>query len=147
MVELMSKADLEKCYLETTYSVFIDDEKYNIEIGKSHPSVLQKLVSKKKSAAILTAWNPKSQILSLSENKSRNIELKSCLKNYTVFNALGQGMDLTWQPEESFFIQGITKIEVDKLAIEFEQFAYVWCERNKLASLIFTDIWLSLRTE
>ena len=137
----MSKIKLEKSYLETIYSVFIDEEKYDIEIGKPLPHELQKYFGKEKSAAILTAWNPKSQGLSLSENELRNIQLSEMLGGYKIFNALGQGMDLSWPAEESFFIVGINQSEVDKLAVDFEQFAYVWIEHGQQASLIFTKLW------
>ena len=137
----MSKADLEIRYRETVYSVFINKEQYDIKIGKPLPPFIQKLINKEKTAVILTAWNPKSQSLSLSDNHHRNSKLKELIKNYTIFYAVGQGVDSSWLAEESFFILGITKIEADKLAIEFEQFAYVWLERENTASLVFTNIW------
>ena len=54
---------------------------------------------------------------------------------------MGQGDDVSWPAEESFFILGINRTEVDKLAIEFEQYAYVWCDNSNTASLIFTEHW------
>lgn len=80
----MSKDTLERYYLETTYSVVINEEQYNINVGKPMPPVLHALVSKEKTAAILTAWNPRSEVLSLSENNSRNKNLDSMLKDYNV---------------------------------------------------------------
>ena len=137
----MDKAELERHYLETTYSVVINEEQYNINVGKPLPPVVHALVSKEKTAAILTAWNPRSNVLSLSENHSRNKNLMSILKDYNVFNSVGQGVDLSWLAEESFFIVGIQQCDVDKLAIEFEQYSYVWCDNSNAASLIFTELW------
>jgi len=137
----MSKKELEQHYLNTTYSVFIDEKKCAIKINKPLPAVIQKLVNKEKSAAILTAWNPRSQALSLAENKSRNNELILKLKNYTIFNAVGQGEDPSWLAEESYLIPGIEKSQADIMAVKFEQYAYVWCESEKPASLIFTQLW------
>ena len=139
----MSKKELEQHYLNTTYSIFIDEKKYAIKINKPLPAVIQKLVNKEKSAAILTAWNPRSQALSLAENKSRNNELKLQLnlKNKPVFNAVGQGKDPSWPAEESYLIPGIEKSQADIMAVKFEQYAYVWCESEKPASLIFTQLW------
>lgn len=137
----MTKEDLEKYYLETTYSVVINEEQYDIKIDNPLPLILEELLSKEKTAAVLTTWNPRSEILPLLKNYSRNEKLNSILKNYKLFHAMGQGVDSSWSAEESFFIVGIKQSEVDKLAIEFEQYAYVWCESGKTASLVFTDLW------
>ena len=139
----MSKIELEKHYLDTTYSTFINEELYDIKIGKTLPSAIQKLLNSEKSAAILTAWNPRSQLLSSQENKDCNNELNSALNQYTVFRAVGQGSDTSWQAEESYFILGIQKEDSNKLAIKYGQYAYVWLESEKPASLIFTRLWPS----
>lgn len=147
LVELMSKRkqELEQHYRETTYIVFIDGKQYRINIDQAIPAEIQQLINKQTTAVILTAWNPRSQALPLVDNKSRNIELKAKLKNHMLFNAIGQGNDLDWPAEESFFILGIDKNEAEILAVEYEQYAYVWLELDKDVSLIFSDIWLSLR--
>lgn len=136
----MLKNELKKAYLDTTYSVFIDKNKYPVNIEKPLPFVINSLINEEQSAAIITAWNPKSKLLSVEENIKRNTKLNAKLKNYTVFKAEGQGEDLSWLAEESFFILGINKKEANILAIEYEQYAYVWLEKKGLASLIFTDI-------
>lgn len=137
---LNRKNELEQHYRETVYSVFIENKQFDIKIDKPLPIIIQELINKEKSAAILTAWNPRSQITSESENKSRNNKLHSALNNYTIFKALGQGSDLSWPAEDSFFILGISRKEIEELAVEYEQYAYVWCESNKPASLIFTSV-------
>lgn len=139
----ISKLELQQHYLDTIYSVFINNKKYDIRIGKLPPPAIQEVINKDKYAAVLTAWNPRSQSLSLVKNKTRNIELNRKLKEYVVFDAVGQGADLEWLAEESCFIVGISKEEVEILAIEYEQYAYVWLEEGKEASLIFTDVWQS----
>jgi len=135
------KKELEQHYLDTTYSIFIEDKQYDIKIGKILPPAIQGLINKESSAVILTAWNPQSQLLSSSANTSRNNQLNSKLKKYTVYKATGQGNDPSWPAEESYFILGLSIDEADKLAIEFEQYAYVWCENNEEISLKFTSLW------
>ena len=135
------KRELENIYLGTTYSVFIESKQYDINIEQPLPEFIQQLIHKEKTAAILTAWNPRSQPLSLSENHSRNNKLSSKIIEYTMFNSIGQGDDLSWPAEESFFILGIKRTEVDKLAIEFEQYAYIWIESGKQVSLMFSELW------
>lgn len=142
----MSKAELEKHYLETTYSVFIEENKYDIKIGEPVPLSIQQLIDKnKKSAAILTAWNPASKSLSSQENISRNNLLYHDLIKNTclVFDAIGEGDSSQWPAEEGYFILGITKEEIDKLAVKFGQNAYVWLEKNQAVSLVFSSIWMS----
>ncbi len=134
------KEKLEQSYLDTIYSVFINNEKYDLHIGQTIPAEIEQILENK-SAVILTAWNPRSQPFSLSENKLRNKELKLKLENYTVFYALGQGKDLSWPAEESYFIPGITQSEVEILAVEFEQYAYVWIELDNKPLLKFSKIW------
>lgn len=135
------KQELEQHYRETTYSIFTENKQHDISIDKPLPTEIQQLVNKETTAVILTAWNPRSQAFPLAENKSRNIELNTNLQNYTVLNALGQGNDLDWSAEESFFILGINKSEAEKLAVEYEQYAYVWLESKKAACLVFSGIW------
>ena len=149
MVELMSKRkqELEQSYRETIYSVFIENKQYDITVGKPLPTEIQQLVNKEKTAVILTAWNPRSQELPLEENKSRNIELNEKLQSYIMYTAVGQGKDLNWTAEESFFILGISEKEAEILAVKFEQYAYVWFDINKEASLVFTNIWLTLHSD
>ena len=137
----MLKKELEKHYLATTYCVFIEKKQYDINIEQPLPNFIEQLVHKQKTAAILTAWNPRSLSLTLSENQSRNNQLIDKLSEYTIYKSMGQGEDTSWPAEESFLILGINKAEVDKLAIEFEQYAYVWIEEGKHVSLIFSELW------
>ena len=143
----MHKADLEKAYQNTIYSVCINEDVFDIRINESLPLELNGLISSVKSAAFLTAWNPRSELLSETENKKRNIQLRSKLQPFITYESIGQSIDEKWAGEESFFILDIDKASVEQLAVEFEQFAYVWCVKDKPASLLFTDIWKSYDSE
>ena len=136
----MSKEKLKQHYLTTTYVVFFDNNKYDIRINEPIPSAINQLL-KSQPAAILTAWNPRSQPFPLHENKTRNNYLCALLNNDLVLDALGQGDDAMWPAEESFCILGMTKDEVEKLAVDFGQYAYIWLEHDKAASLEFSDVW------
>ena len=140
----MNKAELEKKYIETIYSVFINDDKVDFKIGDLVPGAINQLIEKEQSAVVLTAWNPKSQPLSEKHNKKRNNELLLAVQQkHTVLKALGKGSDLSWPAEESFFVIGLSKNETEQLAIDYEQNAYVWIEADSPISLIFTSIWLN----
>lgn len=142
------KSELEQHYLATTYSVYINENKYDIKIGHAIPAEVNQLLANanNESAQILTAWNPRSELLSLQENNRRNAKLKTYLdnNNYTIFEAMGEGessTESTWPGEEGFCISGITKVDAENLAVNCEQYAYVWLERGKLASLEFSRLW------
>ena len=138
----MDKAELEKNYLETIYSVFIDSVKVDCKVGELAPPEINQLVAKEQSAVVLTAWNPKSQTLTTTENGKRNNELLSYLQQrFTVLKAFGQGNDVAWPGEESFFIVGLNKEDAEQLAAEYEQNAYVWFEVDKPVTLEFSRIW------
>ena len=139
----MRKSELEKAYLETTYSIFIDDSQFELEIAQAVPVIINQLLKTKKSAAIITAWNPRSKALPTEENKKRNIKLYSRLQEnkYVIYNALGQGSNVSWPAEESFFVLGISKEKAERIAAEFEQNAYVYCEADKPPILGFSKLW------
>ena len=105
------------------------------------PQDIKRIIDQEKSAVILTAWNPLSQPLPLSENYSRNNDLASKIIEHTYYKSMGQGADASWSAEESFFILGMERKEADKLAVEFGQYAYVWLEKDAQASLIFSEYW------
>lgn len=138
----MDKTELETNYIETIYSVFINDDKVDCKIGELAPAVINQLIEKDHSAVVLTAWNPKSELLAVKENKKRNHELLLTLQQqYTVLKALGQGRTLSWSAEESFFVIGLSKEKAEKIAVDYEQHAYVWIEIDKPVSLEFSRIW------
>lgn len=142
----MDKEELKQHYLDSTYTVFVVNKKHDIKIGETAPTVINELLKKAKTAVILTAWNPRSQPFSLQENKSRNNYLRVSLmkNNFSIFDALGEGKEASgseWPAEESFFIPGIAKEDVEKLAVEYGQNAYVWLEYDKPVALKFSEIW------
>lgn len=142
----MDKAELEQHYLDSIYTVFFVNKKHEIKIGEIAPTVINELLKKAKTAVILTAWNPRSQPFSLQENKSRNNYLRVSLmkNNFSIFDAIGEGKDESgseWPAEESFLIPGIAKEDVEKIAVEYGQNAYVLLEYDKPAVLEFSKIW------
>lgn len=147
MVELIMKEDLEQHYLDSTYSITIDGDNYDIKLGEPIPDDINELIEKQeeKSAVILTAWNPRSQPLPIEENNIRNNDLRVSLEKngYPVFDALGEGdesAELTWPAEDSFLVLGILMDEAERLAVKFDQYAYVWLQDGK-ALLKFSANW------
>jgi hypothetical protein len=79
--------------------------------------------------AILTAWNPDNQPLSLEENTQRNEQLFETLleRGYKFDEALGY---LEEHSEESYCIYGISFQEAIDLAKAFEQYAIFYRGNN-----------------
>lgn len=139
----MLKYELKQNYLDTKYIININDQKHNIFINQVPPIEIQHHIhsSNEQTGAIITAWNPLSKLLSEEENSKRNKKLHDSIFNYTFLDALGQGANTSWPAEKSFLILGINKKSAEKLAVKYEQNAYVWLESNQLASLVFTRLW------
>lgn len=139
----MNKAELEKYYLETTYSVFLNNTQYDCKIGVVLPAAINEILSDALTAAIITAWNPRSQLFDQAENERRNYCFYKELEQagYSVLRALGKGTDNKWPAEESFFIPGINQATAEKYAEKYEQNAYIWLEYNKPVLLNFSPVW------
>lgn len=92
--------------------------------------------------AFITAWNPKSQLLSIQENNQRQKELTQMVKKagFTYFMGEGIGNDPTWTPEESLFILNISKAKAMEFARYFDQNAIVFGVQNESPQLIITVI-------
>ena len=75
--------------------------------------------------AFITAWNPKSIELPRQENDRRQAQLLSRLANYIVVPGEGVGRDVTWAPEPSLLVLGISRKDAIRLGRAFEQLAIV----------------------
>ena len=141
----MPNEDLKSAYLETVYSVFVGEQQHDIKINRPAGDAISQLLNKHalKTGYIMTAWNPRSQALSESENNIRNSRLKTELLelNCTVYDAVGTGSDPGWTPEASFFIVGLDATQAEQLALKYEQNAYVKIEADQPATLVFSAFW------
>lgn len=154
-MDAKKKEALLKSYTTTTYSVFLEKDKQpeqkkeqvKLYIGKSLPYKINNLMNCQgvNKAAILTAWNPKSKLLSENENRIRNTALQEKLVAHgaLTYPAIGQGIGASWPGEESFLVFNITTPMLNEVAIEFGQFAYVLLALNKTAELVYTPLWFN----
>ena len=141
----MIKNDLEAAYRETTYTIFIDGNENAVRVEGIVPDEVNTLLhhSKNQSGVILTAWNPRSEVLSSEENQERNHALLAFLKDkgYEVVEALGRGSELSWLAEESFFILGLDDNAAHALATQYGQNAYVSAHKGGPILLVFSNTW------
>ena len=112
--------NLLKAYSETTFHVF--EPHILIEIGHKNNALEVLLLANNASQwAYITPYNPYSKELSDTENLMRFERLKGELSEYSFFEGEGVGMDLTWAPERSLLILGITKEKAIEIGNSYEQ--------------------------
>ena len=137
--------ELLQAYQQTTYRVI--DPEFDIHIGELHPK-LDRFWRKSgyKTWAFITAWNPKSQELSTSENRARNRSMISQLKSHNLssYKALGIPDEGDWTPEKSFFVPDISRQQAIELGEKFSQNAIVFGEFGKRAELLVLSSGLEL---
>jgi hypothetical protein len=97
----------------------------SIRIDKALPAALQALTGGR-GWAFITAWNPQSLLLPRSLNHAAQIALLGALRGLrrTLYIRPGLGAGRNWR-EPSFFVIGPELEEIDGLAQQFQQNAYV----------------------
>jgi hypothetical protein len=138
----MDKHALEVAYRLTTF--YVDDPSGNFGIKLDEPCPqLDALLATHAATqwAYVTAWNPRSQLLSAENNAARHEELlvQVVRLGYPVITGRGQPADADWVAEESLLILGIEENAAVLLGARFGQHAIVvgragecaelrWCE-------------------
>ena len=126
--------ELMNAYLDTDYIVS-DDPPLLLRIGEASDDARIMLASLGVStAAFMTAWNPRSELLSDSDNDDRQANLLSEIEMRRLNYLVGYAEREDWR-EYSYLILGISRDEATALAGQFEQNAYVWLPDNGIPEL------------
>ncbi len=90
-------------------------------------------------AAVITAYNPRSRKRSAVENASAHRALNEAVTRMgkTALPSRARAPDGSWPVEPGLFVLEIAGIEALALAQRFDQFAFVWIERGGPATLVF----------
>lgn len=134
---------LEKAYRATTYEVDLPAGSVGVRIGGRHPQVDEFLRSTgTRTWAVITAWNPRSQVCAASRNAQRQFELarKLYARGLLLRGAAGVPDSDDWKAEPSVFVAGLARREALALAAEFEQNAIVFGEIGGPAELLWTGL-------
>ncbi|AEE53977.1 DUF3293 domain-containing protein [Haliscomenobacter hydrossis] len=130
-----------QAYLSSTYRVYQGtDECTDIFIGRKHPVLDQYLLEMGlQNWVFITAWNPRSQILSIEENITKQTRLLAEVHNtgLSYFPGEGIGTDEEWPPEQSLWVPGVSLAVAVDWGKRFEQNAVVWGELGGKAELVF----------
>ncbi|TGL60874.1 DUF3293 domain-containing protein [Leptospira sarikeiensis] len=122
-------------YLGSEYIVF--DPELIIKIGEKHPELDLFLKQKQVSTwAFITAYNPKSKLLSPEENRLRNQNLEKEIARFEFKKGVGRKGN--WS-EESYLVLGGSLDFVLNLGRKFDQNAFVYGEIDSEAKLIFCN--------
>jgi hypothetical protein len=121
--------NLVRAYREAIYIVNEGDDAIALKVGEVSPALAALLhVHKSTTAAILTAYNPYSEIQPSAENERMQAALVAALKPVATacFDAIGSDPDGEWEPEASTLALGISLVEAERLADQFGQNAFIW---------------------
>lgn len=131
-------SELVAAYEDSVFSVEASPT-FALYIGKNSEAADALLKSHKvQTAAIITACNPYSQLLSDDENLKRNNELERELRKLSslIIHAKGQDKAGEWPSEPSYFVLGVDQVDIAAIAIKYQQNAIVWYEQGQAARLI-----------
>ncbi len=97
------------------------------EFNKKLETVFSKL--NQKTACFITAYNPKSVVVSGTENKTSQKKLHEDLVELgcTIFNGFGADPSGKWEGEPSYFVIGIGLEEAKNLGRKYKQNVIIWC--------------------
>jgi hypothetical protein len=146
----MAFADLEKAMLDqalidayraTNYVLFLDEEReITLNIGVPSPA-FDRMLDRRgvETAVVVTAYNPRSVVLSDAENRARHAELTEMLNARGYDYALGEGRDPTghWKAELECVVFGISMEVGLEIARRFDQNAIVFVRRGGLPELAY----------
>ena len=89
-------------------------------------------------SALITACNPRSQILSDAENALRMTALAAEIEalGYAYLPAMAKDPQGRWPDEAGLWIAGLTKNEAEHIARSFEQNALLWATQDAIPQLV-----------
>lgn len=127
-----------EAYLATDYRVW-GECPLMLRIGRRNAG-LATLYGKHavEAAAVITAWNPRSEPKTKPENAAAQDRLVAERDRKGLAHLLGEGADPTgqWPPEESRLVLGIDLADAATLGKQFEQNGIVWAGADAVPTLI-----------
>jgi len=136
--------DLIAAYRATDYVLFVaEGEEVTLNIGLPNP-VFDRVLDRRgaATAVVVTAYNPRSVVLSDAENRSRHRELTALLDERGHDYALGEGRDPTgaWKAELECVVFGIPVETGLELARRFAQNAIVFVTKGGVPELAYPEL-------
>lgn len=130
--------DTLKAYQEAIFSIHVDGKSIAFQVNKPS-SEIELLMSSHGAtcAALITAYNPYSQVQANEQNELAQAQLAQKLSHLGAKYLIGDGRDAAglWDPEPSLFVFNISLSGAENLAAEFGQNAFVWIEKSRIPTL------------
>lgn len=120
---------LVRAYREAIYIVNSEGRAISLKVGEVNSDLVKLMRSKKViTAAVLTAYNPYSEVTSNEENERSQSNLLDKLgqKSVHCMVAIGTDANEEWDPEPSILVLGISLQDAEALADEYGQNAFIW---------------------
>jgi hypothetical protein len=135
-------ADLLAAYSATDFVVFDGEERWALHVGAASPRV-DALLDRHGAAraTIVTAFNPRSRVLTPAANEVRHRALVQLLEQRGLSFLYGEGRDPSgqWTAETECIVFDISLTEGLEIARRFDQNAVVFIERGKAPRLEFPE--------
>ena len=120
--------NLVKAYRQAKY-VIDTNNPLTLFVGQSNRALAEILSNNGvNSAAILTAFNPYSEICTTEENLKNQLALLKDVKDFGLTSIAGYGQDVEerWDREDSTLVLGITESQAEVLADKYGQNGFIW---------------------
>lgn len=134
--------ELLSAYTATDFVVFDAGEEWALHVGVASPRI-DDLLDRHGAmrATVVTAFNPRSQVLTPDANEARHRALVRLLEERGLTFLYGEGRDPSgqWNAETECIVLGISLAEGLEIARRFEQNAIVFIERGKAPRLEFPE--------
>lgn len=137
----MPTLELLRAWLATTYRVQLPDGPVDLRIGQTSAALdefLERLGVER--WVIISAANPRSQLLSDAENQRRQEELGRAIQQagFACFPGENQSRSGDWPVERTWLVPGLDEKAATALAERFEQHGLVGGRCGAPAELVFT---------
>ena len=130
--------DLVQAYRDAVYEIHADTI-IRLKVSEySHSLVKLHKKHNCSTSALITACNPRSQILSDAENAVRMTALTAEIEalGYAYLPAMAKDPQGRWPDEAGLWIAGLTKNEAEHIARSFEQNALLWATKDAIPQLV-----------
>ncbi len=134
--------DLIASYLQTDYQITINNDPISLQINHYSPQLAQLLkTAQQPYGAIISAYNPRSQLQNDENNARAHRLLQDYLSNWNYAIAASLHKDLLgkWPIEKGFFVIGLNLENACLIGQQFNQNAIVWIGNDAISRLILLN--------
>lgn len=135
-----TRAELEEQYRQAIYVVIAGTGEIRFHVGECSPKIDALLAAHNaETFAFITAHNPRSKMLTHSENEARQSSLRKTLRaeNRDFLEGYGTDEREIWERENSFFIFDIAQENAVEIGRKYEQNAIVWGAKSEKTELVW----------